>query len=108
MLEFYLKGTNHFPKITNTEELANILHKSRRSILREMRRGVIEHETASTKTKFEYNADYAQVKAVFEMTAKGASLKLGNDTVLAEKIKDLIVDKKYSHYAVIQTFKDAS
>ena len=38
------------------------------------------------------------------MTAKGTSLKLGNDTVLVEKIRDLVTDKKYSPYAVIQTF----
>ena len=86
MQDFYQKGTNHFPKITNTEELANILHKSRCSIQRGVRRGMIEHETSSSKTKFEYTADYAQGKTVFEITAKGAPLKLDNDTVLAEKI----------------------
>ncbi len=42
------------------------------------------------------------MKAVFEMTAKGASLKLGNDTVLVEKIKELIVDK---NTATMQLFK---
>ena len=40
VLELYLKGTSHFPKIANTEELANILHKSRRSIHREILRGM--------------------------------------------------------------------
>ena len=28
VLELYLKGTNHFPKITNMEELINILHRT--------------------------------------------------------------------------------
>ncbi len=28
VLELYLKGTSHFPKITNTEELANILPRA--------------------------------------------------------------------------------
>ena len=69
---------------------------------------MVEHETSSTKAKFEYNADYTQGKAVFGMTAKRAPLKLGKDMVLAEKIKNLIVDKKYSHYAVIQTFKNTA
>ena len=36
-------------KMTHTEELANILHKSRRSIQPEIRRGVAEHETAASK-----------------------------------------------------------
>ncbi len=49
---------------------------------------MVEHETSTSKTKFEYNADYAQGKAVFGMTAKRAPLKLGKDTVLAEKIRD--------------------
>ena len=69
---------------------------------------MVEHETSSTKTKFEYNADYAQGKAEYEMTAKRASLKLGKDMVLAEKIKDLIADKNSSPYAIIQTFKNTS
>lgn len=108
VLEFYLKGTNRFPKITNTSELAAIFNKSRRSIQREINRGMIEHETSVTKTKFEYNADFAQEKAEFEMTAKGAPLKLGNDTLLVEKITELIIDHKYSPYAVIQKFNNSS
>ena len=68
---------------------------------------MVEHETASTKRKLEYNADYTQGKAVFEMAAKGTPLKLGKDMVLAEKIRDLIADKKQP-YAVIQTFKNTS
>ena len=108
VLEFYLKGSNHFPQISNTEELAAIFHKSRRSIQREIKRGMIEHETSSIKTRIEYNADYAHSKALFEMTAKGAPLKLGNDSVLAEKISDLIINEKYSPYAVIQKFNNSS
>lgn len=108
VLEFYLKGTNRFPRITNTAELAAVFHKSRRSIQREVNRGMIEHETSSSKTKFEYNADYAHSKAVFEMTAKGAPLKLRNDMVLAEKICNLIINEKYSPYAVIQKFNNSS
>lgn len=108
VLEFYLKGSNRFPRITNTAELAAVFNKSRRSIQREINRGMIEHETSSAKTKLEYNADYAQGKALFEMTAKGAPLKLGNDTVLAEKIRNLIINEKYSPYAVIQEFNNSS
>ncbi len=108
VLEFYLKGSNRFPKITNTGELAAIFNKSRRSIQREINRGMIEHETSITKTKFEYNADFAQGKAEYEMTAKGAPLKLGNDNLLVEKIRELIINQKYSPYAVIQKFNNSS
>ena len=108
VLEFYLKGTNLFPRITDTGELAAIFHKSRRSIQREKKRGMIEHETSVTKTKFEYNADFAQAKAEYEMTAKGAPLKLGNDNLLVEKIRELVINQKYSPYAVIQKFNNSS
>lgn len=96
VLEFYLKGSNRFPRITNTGELAEIFNKSRRCIQREINRGMIEHETSVTRTKFEYNADFAQGKAEYEMTAKGAPLKLGNDNLLVEKIRELIINHKYS------------
>ena len=64
---------------------------------------MVEHETSSTKTMFAYNADYAQGKAEYEieMTARGALSKQGKDMVLAEKIKDLIADKKQP-YAVFR------
>ncbi|MCR5494219.1 MAG: hypothetical protein K6F15_01140 [Treponema sp.] len=96
VLEFYLKGSNRFPRITNTGELAEIFNKSRRCIQREINRGMIEHETSVTRTKFEYNADFAKGKAEYEMTAKGAPLKLGNDNLLVEKIRELIINHKYS------------
>ena len=46
-------------------------------------------------------------KAVFKMTAKGVPLKLGKYMVLAEKIRDLIADKKTA-LCSIQTFKNTS
>lgn len=39
ILKYYLNGKSHFPKITNTEKLSEILHKSRRTIQREIKRG---------------------------------------------------------------------
>ena len=43
----------------------------------------------------------SSILAVFEITANGVPLKLGKDMVLAEKIKNLIVDKNYSPDAII-------
>ena len=108
ILEYYLNGKSHFPKITNTQKLSEILHKSRRTIQREIKRGLVEHVKTDLTMAIEYNADYAQGKALFEMTAKGAPLKLGNDTVLAKKIRNLIINEKYSPYAVIQQFNNTS
>ena len=106
VLEYYLKGSSCFPRTTDTKKLALALQKSRRSIQREIKRGTVEHETTTVKTKFEYNADYAQLQADYEMTGKGSPLKLGSDTILTEKIRNLIINEKYSPYAVIQTFKN--
>ena len=39
---------------------------------------------------------------------KRSPLKLDKDMVLAEKIKDLIADKNYGIYVVIQTFTNNS
>ncbi len=69
-LEFYLKGKKLFSQETNTEKLGQILKKSRRTIQRKIRRGLVKHETSSCFTKTEYNADYAQIKAEYEMNAK--------------------------------------
>lgn len=41
------------------------------------------------------------------MTAKGVPLKIGKDKELIEKIKELILEKKYSPYAVIQKFSNS-
>ena len=108
ILEYYLQGKNHFPKITNTQKLAEILHKSRRTIQREIKRGLVEHIKSDLTTTIEYNADYAQQGSEYEMSAKGAPLKLGNDNLLVEKIRDLIINNKYSPYAVIQKFNNSS
>ncbi|MBE6349666.1 MAG: helix-turn-helix domain-containing protein, partial [Spirochaetaceae bacterium] len=67
ILEYYLQGKNHFPKITNTQKLAEILHKSRRTIQREIKRGLVEHIKSDLTTTIEYNADYAQQGAEYEM-----------------------------------------
>ena len=46
-------------------------------------------------------------KEVFKMTAKGVPLKLGKYMVLAEKIRDLIADKKTALCSIL-TFKNTS
>ncbi len=56
-LEFYLKGKKLFFQETNTEK-----------------RGLVEHENSLCFTKPEYNADYAQIKAEYEMSTKGLPL----------------------------------
>ena len=74
------------------EELINILHRTDAAFSGRYK------EEWSSMTKFEYNADYAQGKAEYEMTAKAAPVKLSKNMVLAEKIRDLIADKHGSQF----------
>jgi IS30 family transposase len=70
-----LLGKKHFPKIENTKKLAEIFNKSRRSIQREIKRGLVEHLTTNLDLRLEYNADYAQKNTDYEKTAKGAPMR---------------------------------
>ena len=85
-----MAGKKHFPKITNTQKLSEILNKSRRTIQREIKRGLVEHVKTDLTLETEYNADFAQLNADYEKTAKGAPLKIINVFILADKITDLI------------------
>ena len=105
VLEYYLAGKKHFPKTTNTQKLSEIFNKSRRTIQREIKRGLVEHVKTDLTLETEYNADFAQLKADYEKTAKGARLKIKNDFILADKITDLIKNYNYSPYAVVQYFQ---
>ena len=54
----------------NNERTYKYITKSRRNIQREIRRGMVKHETSLKKTNFKRNADYTQQKVKYEMTAK--------------------------------------
>jgi len=104
-LESYQQGKGRFPKITRTKELGIRLEKSQRTIQREIQRGMVKHQHSELYYYFEYNADYAQNAAKYEMTAKGPSLKLGVDTAFGAAVSEQIVRHHYSPYAVLQHFK---
>lgn len=102
LLEHYLLGKGHFPKITDTKELANIFGKSVRTIEREIKRGLVWHLKSDLTEVWEYNADFAQRAADYEKSAKGAPIKLSNNKELLGQIAFLINGKKFSPYAVIE------
>jgi transposase, IS30 family len=108
LLECYLYGRKHFPKITKRVKLAEIFECDRKTIYNEIKRGTVDNIKSSLETVYVYRAEYAQLSADFENTARGTSLKIGRDYVLCEKIKKLIIKEKYSPYAVIQEFKNTS
>lgn len=106
-LEFYLSGTGKLPKITNKVMLGTLLHKSPRTITREIQRGQVEHFfDEGLQKKMVYSADYAENQARARDSGKGPQLKLGYDYVLAQAIGKLMKEKKYSPYAVLAEFEN--
>ena len=106
-LEFYLSGSGKLPKITNKVMLGTLLHKSPRTIAREIQRGQVEHFfDEGLQKKMVYSADYAENQARTRDSGKGPQLKLGYDFALAQVIGELITQKKYSPYAVLAEFEN--
>lgn len=101
LLEAFFNGKGDFEKIRSTKKLANYFGRSVRTIQREIKRGLVEHQRGDFTTVVEYNAEYAQRKADYEKTAKGAQKKLKNDPRLLEAISELLL-KKFSPYAIIK------
>lgn len=104
-LEAYLLGHSNYKKIVNKSTLASIFHKSRRTIQREINRGLVIHQRSEIPFEvIEYNAEYAQNLAVLNNSAKGPDLKIGHDRILEKAIIHYVKDLKYSPYAIIATF----
>ena len=77
------------------KEIANLLHKSERTIRREINRGLVEIRGYNWENLTEYSAMVAQEKYEYGMTSKGPELKLDSDIKLVEHIeKEIIVNKK--------------
>lgn len=107
-LEFYLEGKGKFPKITSKIMLGTLLHKHPRTISREIQRGQVEHYfDGGLQKRMVYSADYAEHQARAKDSGKGPQLKLGYDYVLAEAIGKLMIEKKYSPYAVLAEFDNS-
>lgn len=83
-------------------QIADILGHCRATIYNELKRGMTVL-LKSDLTEYEtYCADVAQNKAIYNATNKGRDLKIGNDYEYAKYVAELLRDKKYSPYAVIQ------
>ena len=90
-------------KITNRRVLGELLGKSKRTIIREIKRGLVFHTFDNIPfEKWEYNAQYAELMARDFDSAKGPGYKIGRDRILLESIAVLIKECKYSPYAVIK------
>lgn len=87
------------------KEIARILGKCKATIYNEIKRGKTTLLNSDLTERTEYLADVAQRKAEYNATNKGRQLKLGNDYDYVEYVTDLLANKKYSPYAVIQKIK---
>ena len=105
MLEYLWCGKGGLKKMRRVCELAVLFGKHRRSVERELMRGMVEHLTSELEKVMEYNADYAQQDADYRKTGKGPAMKIGSDRVLCAAIALLVTEVKYSPYAVVEEYE---
>ncbi len=104
-LQYYYTGTNKYQKIRSPKLLGLVLGKHERTIRREIKRGMVLGELGHEPfERWEYKAEYAQNDADRKNRGKGPDIKLGRDWALVYRVGDLIGDRRYSPYAVIQYF----
>lgn len=88
------------------KEIAELLHKSERTIRREINRGKVIIRGYLWEDVEEYSARIAQDKYEYEMTGKGPGLKLDQDINLVKHIEKEIIDNKKSPEVIVCQLKD--
>ena len=91
-------------RIRSLQGMADILCKSKRTIQREIKRGLTTKLDTYLKEYKAYSPDLAQLRADENLRAKGLDLKLGCDYVLVESVSSMIKDKHFSPDAIIMYF----
>ena len=87
------------------KEIAKLLHKSERTIRREINRGLVKIRGYEWEEKEEYSARIAQDKYEFGMTSKGPGLKLDSDMELVKHIEKEIKENHKSPEVVSKELK---
>ena len=106
-LQYYYAGSNGYRKERSPTVLGKILQKNRKTISRELARGMVEHVLGDIPfLRTEYNAEHAQLDAEERMKYKGPPPKSGKHYTLVQKISDLILKEQYSPYAVLETLDE--
>lgn len=91
----------------SVKEIAFALDRCKATIYNELKRGMTTLRDCSTwKDYATYCADVAQEKAVYNATAKGRDLKVGNDYAFIDFVKKMLLEEKYSPYAVLEHIKE--
>lgn len=88
------------------KEIAKLLHKSERTIRREINRGKVIIRGYEWEDKTEYSARIAQDKYDYGMTGKGPELKLDQDIKLVEHIEEQITKEKKSPEVISRQLND--
>lgn len=88
------------------KEISDLLHKSERTIRREINRGLIKVLNYDLTEKHEYSARIAQRKYEYGMTSKGPLLKLDQDYKLVKHIEKEINEGKKSPEVVAVQLKE--
>lgn len=95
-------------------EIAKQLHRSVRSIQREVKRGLVEQRRRNPSnnkyapeyiTENVYRADYAQMLCEERASHKGRCLKIGHDQELADCIEDALTKRHWSPDVIIGRIK---
>lgn len=89
------------------KEIAVSLGRCKATIYNELKRGMTTLIDTHLKEYTTYCADVAQEKAVYNATAKGRQLKIGNDYAFVEYVKDMLLNQRFSPYAVLQKIKES-
>lgn len=88
------------------KEIAELLHKSERTIRREIKRGKLIVKGYLWEDLEEYSAKIAQGKYEYEMTGKEPTLKLDQDINLVKHIEKEIVENKKSPEVTVVELKE--
>ena len=86
---------------TPVKQIASILGRSLSTIYKEIKKGqtiVIDHQIYDRSV---YAAAVAQSKHEYAQTSKGRPIKLGNDYLYAQFLRDKIVSEKFSPYSAL-------
>ena len=82
------------------KEIAVSLGRCKATIYNELKRGMTTLIDTHLKEYQTYCADVSQEKSVYNATAKGRQLKIGNDYAFVEYVKDMLLNQRYSPFAV--------
>ncbi len=103
---FYIE--KELKKGTSPTLIAESLGKHFTTIYKEIEKGTVTLLNSDLTTRQEYSADAAQNKTIERGHNKGIQYKLTGDQSLLSRISELIKEKHYSPYAVLQTLKKES